>query len=63
MYKEPYYLTEYKRIIRLGAPKCCHTCEFYSKAYMFCAKYNTNPPEEFAAMQDACPDYYQTIPF
>ncbi len=63
MYKEPEYLTEYKKSRKLGPPRCCHTCDFYGKKYMFCSKYDTNPPEDFAAMQNACPDYFEEIPF
>lgn len=63
MYKEPDYLIEYRQIVKKGPPKCCHTCDFYGREYMFCTKYDTNPPEDFASTQDACPDYYEIIPF
>ncbi len=63
MYKEPDFLIEYKRLKKLGSPKCCHTCDFYGKSSMFCAKYNTNPPEDFVNTQGACPDYFEELPF
>ena len=63
MYKEPDYLIEYRRLKKLGPPKCCHTCDFYNNTKMFCFKFNMNPPEEFTQERDSCPDYFEEIPF
>ena len=53
---------EYQRIIEQGPPKCCHTCESYGQ-HGRCATYEMEPPEDFAATPDKCPDWAMEIPF
>ena len=61
MYKEPDYVTAYWAGLKM--PKCCHTCDSFKREESFCTKFKLIPPEEFAAIRDACPDYSDEIPF
>jgi len=44
------------------APKCCHTCEYYNKDGV-CLEHKSEPPEDFAATDGACPQWSLAIPF
>jgi hypothetical protein len=48
--------------IKAGPPKCCHTCDHYSKDG-HCFMLDARPPEEFAAAQDACGEWTEEVPF
>jgi hypothetical protein len=59
-YKEPPEVVAWRR--RGEPPRCCHTCENYSEAGR-CVKYDSTPPEDFAAQAGACPAWEHEIPF
>lgn len=59
---EPDSVTNFKRMVSIGPPKCCHTCEFYDVKGT-CTAFFMEPPEDFAATTDACPEYEGEIPF
>jgi hypothetical protein len=40
-------------IEKIKEPKCCHTCDHYTRLGV-CNVYKMEPPEEFAATIDAC---------
>jgi hypothetical protein len=61
-HKMPDVVRIYKQSMDLGAPKCCHTCDFYQKDGV-CEKHDAIPPEDFAAKLNACPDFWAEIPF
>lgn len=43
-------------------PRCCHTCEHYDQRGV-CTEHDAEPPEDFAAQDGACPEYFEEIPF
>ena len=45
-----------------GIAPCCHTCLHYGDDGK-CMKWQTEPPEEFAATPGQCDDYGLLIPF
>ena len=61
-HQEPEALKRYREIVRQGPPKCCHTCDYYDQ-HGKCAKFNMEPPEDFAARDGACPEWVMDIPF
>lgn len=58
----PQILLEYYRWVDHGPPRICHTCEHYDLQGV-CQLYQMEPPEDFAATQDACADYKPDVPF
>lgn len=56
---EPKILTEYKAKVY---PEICHTCEYYDQDGM-CMKFRMEPPEDFAATHQACPEWFVLVPF
>ena len=60
--KEPEYIVQWREWMRAGPPKCCHTCEHYSKEG-YCYQYKMTPPPEFADSVGECKDWIQEIPF
>jgi len=60
--QKPEFLIQYEEWIKAGPPKCCHNCDSYSEQG-HCLHFDMRPPEEFAATQDACPDWSLEIPF
>lgn len=59
---EPEFLKQWRDWIKLGAPRCCHTCEHF-KDDGRCAEFDMVPPPEFAATVDRCEQWEQEIPF
>jgi hypothetical protein len=59
---QPEIVTQWEEWLRAGPPRCCHTCEHYSKTGD-CMKFDMRPPEQFAATPDACDEYFQEVPF
>lgn len=59
---QPEIVTQWEEWLRAGPPRCCHTCENYSKDGD-CMKFDMRPPEQFAATADACDEYLQEVPF
>ena len=59
---EPDVVADYNRLLAMGPPKCCHTCDFYDKNGT-CVVFFMEPPEDFAATPSACPEWEGTIPF
>lgn len=60
--KEPEYIVQWREWMRAGPPKCCHTCDHYSKEG-YCYQYKMTPPPEFAASLGECKYWLQEIPF
>lgn len=59
-YKEPESVIKWRAGIK--APKCCHTCDEYD-AQGKCMLHWSDPPEEFAATLNACPDWIEEMAF
>ena len=59
---EPEYIVQWREWMRAGPPKCCHTCEHYSKEG-YCYQYKMTPPKEFAESIGECKYWIQEIPF
>jgi hypothetical protein len=59
---EPQFLVDYREWVKAGPPKCCHTCDWYEDDGK-CAKYEMEPPAEFAATEDECHDWIEECPF
>lgn len=59
---EPDFVTDFKRWLAAGPPKCCHTCEHYGNDGQ-CVEFFMKPPAEFAAEVDACPKWEAECPF
>ena len=59
---EPDLVTDYKRWLAAGPPRCCHTCEHYGVDGL-CVEFFKEPPEEFAATPDACDKWTMDVPF
>ena len=59
---EPEYLVQWRKWLAEGPPKCCHTCEHYSKEG-HCYQYKMTPPPEFADSVGECKDWIPEIPF
>ena len=55
---EPLDVTLYKA----GPPKCCHTCEHYGNDGL-CVAFFMEPPEDFAATVNLCPEWEVECPF
>jgi hypothetical protein len=56
---EPKILIEYKTKVY---PEICHTCEYYDSDGL-CLKFRMEPPEDFAATHQACPEWFVLVPF
>jgi sulfatase maturation enzyme AslB (radical SAM superfamily) len=56
---EPEFVTEWKK---REIPKCCHTCDWYSKQGV-CQFHQSEPPEDFAKEVNSCNDWIEEIPF
>ncbi len=56
---EPKILIEYKTKVY---PEICHTCEYYNSDGL-CLKFRMEPPEDFAATHQACPEWFVLVPF
>lgn len=61
-HEEPEVVQKYREAIKTPPPACCHTCAFYTDKGM-CDKFQMQPPEDFAATPDLCPEYMQEVPF
>lgn len=59
---EPDSVTNFKRMVAIGPPRCCHTCEFYDVKGT-CVVFFMEPPKEFAETHGECADYEREIPF
>lgn len=59
---EPQFLLDYRHWLQSGPPKCCHTCDHYSKVG-HCMAFDMQPPEDFAASVGACEEWVEMIPF
>jgi hypothetical protein len=59
---EPDSITDYKRLIAQGPPKCCHSCEFYDVKGK-CVVFFMAPPADFAATVGECPEWVCDVPF
>jgi hypothetical protein len=59
---EPKIVTLYRAAIRQDPPKCCHTCDYYTKDGM-CQEYDAAPPELFTRTVDSCELWSEEIPF
>lgn len=61
-YGEPEDVKHWREAKHRQAPACCHTCEHYDQ-HGSCTKFDQVPPEDFAAMIGACPEWEEEIPF
>lgn len=59
---EPSFVIAWREFDKKGPPKCCHTCEWYSKNGQ-CEKHQMAPPVEFASTEEDCEDWIREIPF
>ncbi len=59
---EPDFVTDYKRWLAAGPPRCCHTCEHYGNDGL-CTEFFMTPPAEFADTVGECPSWIQEVPF
>ena len=59
---EPEDVLHYRLAKHRQPPACCHTCEHYDR-HGNCTKFDQSPPEDFAAMIGACPEWEEEIPF
>ena len=59
---EPDFVTDFKRWLAAGPPRCCHTCEHYGNDGQ-CVEFFMKPPAKFAAEVDACPKWEAECPF
>ena len=59
---EPEFVCQYWQQASQPMPRCCHTCEHYSKDGR-CESYDMMPPAEFAAQRDSCDRWLEMIPF
>ena len=59
---EPDFVTDYKRWLAAGPPRCCHTCEHYGVDGL-CVEFFMKPPPEFAEAVGECPQWMQEVPF
>lgn len=58
----PEFLVQYYEWTKLGPPKCCHTCFYYSMSGV-CEKFKQRPPPFFVQTAGQCKDWDQDIPF
>ena len=61
-HSEPEVVLQWRRRFDEGPPKCCHTCDHYSREGE-CSKYDMQPPADFAASVGACPEWVEAVPF
>lgn len=61
-HQEPETVRKYRKAVQTPPPRCCHTCDHYRDDGV-CEKFDMEPPEDFAATEDACPEYEQEVPF
>ena len=59
---EPDFVTDYKRWLAAGPPRCCHTCEHYGVDGL-CVEFFMKPPPEFAEAVGECPKWEQEVQF
>ena len=59
---EPDFVTDYKRWLAAGPPRCCHTCEHYGVDGL-CVEFFMQPPPEFAEAVGECPKWEQEVQF
>jgi hypothetical protein len=62
---EPEFLRVWREIRQLtnAVPKCCHTCEHYSRDGI-CNLAGVRPPDDFVSYGSAeCPDFSDEVPF
>lgn len=59
---EPEFLIQWRELMRAGPPKCCFTCDYYTKEGV-CDVYDSRPPDGFASSVDACEHWIIEIPF
>lgn len=59
---EPEFLIQWREWRREGPPKCCHTCDYYSKAG-HCESFDMTPPDDFANEVDVCDQWIEEFPF
>lgn len=60
--QEPEFLIQWRAWMEAGPPKCCHTCDWYTKEGK-CLEFDMTPPEDFVATVDACEKWLPEIPF
>lgn len=59
---EPQFLIDYRELVKAGPPKCCFTCDWYTKEGA-CLEFGMTPPEDFASTVDACDQWVLELPF
>jgi hypothetical protein len=59
---EPEFLIQWRVWYQAGPPMCCHTCDNYDENG-HCQQFDMQPPENFAATQDACNKWTLAVPF
>jgi hypothetical protein len=59
---EPQFLIDYREWMKVGPPKCCHTCEHYGVDGL-CVEFFMKPPAEFANAVELCPSWEAECPF
>ncbi len=59
---KPKIVVLYEEVIKNGPPRCCHTCAEYDEDGQ-CLRFDSEPPEAFAATPDACQEWIMEIPF
>lgn len=59
---EPQILIDYRKLVKAGPPKCCHTCDNFDQSG-HCLEFDMVPPEDFAATVDTCQKWVLELPF
>ena len=59
---EPEIVTTYREWAKTGPPRCCHTCDHYSKDGK-CMEFDLVPPVEFASEPGGCALWIWEVPF
>ena len=52
-FKEPLFVEEWRRTLRIPTPRCCHTCANFN-GYGFCVTYFKDAPEEYMNTENKC---------
>ena len=59
---EPAIVTHYRDSLKAEPPRCCHTCDWYTKQGE-CEKFDQVPPAGFASEPGGCAFWEWEVPF
>jgi len=59
---DPPIVTQWRKLIEQGPPKCCATCDKY-RSDGICEEFDEAPPIEFAQTPGACESWVREVPF